>query len=85
MSTRFRRSDLDALRKQVRAQALVAAQTKAKETAATLGITLGRITGVSDASPSYLASNEYFPSAGRGALGGEEEPLTIQVTLTYEI
>src|SRR5262249_47597475 len=86
MSSRFRRSDLEAIRKKVRDQALVAAQTKAKETAATLGISLGRITAVSDASQSFLYSNEYFPSAGSpGGLGGEEQPLTIAVTLTYDI
>lgn len=87
MSTRFRRSDLEAIRKQVRTQALVAAQAKANDTAATLGIHLGRITTVSDASPSYLYANEYFPSGGSGAggIGGEQQPLTIEVTLTYEI
>ena len=87
MSSRFRRSDLETIRKQVRAQALAAAQAKAKDTAATLGLTLGRITTVSDASQSYLYSNEYFPSGGGGGggLGGETQPLTIDVTLTYEI
>lgn len=86
MSTRFRRSDLETIRKQVRTQALVAAQAKANDTAATLGIHLGRITAVSDASPSYLYANEYFPSGGGGGgLGGEQQPLTIEVTLTYEI
>jgi uncharacterized protein YggE len=86
MSSRFRRSDLETIRKQVRAQALTAAQAKAKDTATTLGLTLGRITTVSDASQSYLYSNEYFPSGGgAGGLGGEQQPLTIEVTLTYEI
>jgi uncharacterized protein YggE len=87
MSSRFRRSDLETIRKQVRAQALTAAQAKAKDTAATLGLTLGRITTVSDASQSYLYANEYFPSGGGagGGLGGEQQPLTIEVTLTYEI
>jgi uncharacterized protein YggE len=87
MSSRFRRSDLDAIRKQVRAQALTAAQAKAKDTASTLGLTLGRITAVSDASQSYLYTNEYFQrgGGGGGGLGGEQEPLTIEVTLTYEI
>jgi uncharacterized protein YggE len=89
MSTRFRRSDLDAIRALVRARALAAAQTKAKDTAAVLGINLGRISAVSDASQSFLYSNEYFPSGGGGGggggLGGEEQPLTIAVTLTYDI
>ena len=86
MSSRFRRSDLETIRKHVRAQALAAAQQKAKDTAATLGLSLGRITTVSDASQSYLYSNEYFPSnGGAGGLGGEQQPLTIEVTLTYEI
>jgi hypothetical protein len=87
MSSRFRRTDLEALRKQVRDQALTAAQAKAKETAQVLGITLGPITSVSDAADGYLASNEYFPTArtGGAALGGEVQPLTINVTLTYGI
>jgi uncharacterized protein YggE len=87
MSSRFRRSDLETIRKQVRAQALAAAQAKAKDTAATLGLTLGRITTVSDASQSYMYSNEYFPSGGGGGggLGGESQPITVDVTLTYDI
>src|SRR6185437_798252 len=87
MSSRFRRSDLETIRKQVRAQALSAAQAKARDTAATLGLTLGRITTVSDASQSYMYSNEYFPSGGGGGggLGGESQPITVDVTLTYDI
>jgi uncharacterized protein YggE len=87
MQSRFRRSDLDAIRKQVREQALAAAEAQAKDSASTLGLTLGKITGVADASQSYLYSNEYFPSAASdgGGVGGEQQPLTIEVTLTYEI
>jgi uncharacterized protein YggE len=87
MSTRFRRSDLEGLRKQVRDQALAAAQAKARETAATLGITLGAISGVSDASEGYLSSNDYFPTSGGGGggLGGDVQPLTFVVTLTYDL
>jgi len=85
MSTRFWRSDLEAIRAKVRTQALAAAQAKARDTAAALGLTLGRISTVSDASPSFLATNEYFPTSGRSGLGAESQPLTIQVTLAYEI
>jgi len=86
MSSRFRRSDLETIRKQVRDQALAAAQAKAKETAGALGIALGHITSVSDASPSFLYSNEYFPSGGgTSGVGVEAQPLTIAVTLTYDI
>jgi uncharacterized protein YggE len=87
MSNRFRRSDLAALRAKVRTEALAAAQAKAAATAATLGLHLGRIIAVSDASPSYLSSNEYFPSSGGGAggLAAEQQPLTVDVTLTYDI
>src|SRR5262249_48842824 len=87
MSSRFRRSDLEAIRKQVRAQALAAAQAKAKDTASALGLSLGRITTVSDTSQSYLYSNEYCPSGGGGGggIGGETQPITVDVTLTYEI
>src|SRR5258708_10950783 len=43
LSTAFRRSDLAALKKQVRALALAAAKDKAKQTAEALGIELGRV------------------------------------------
>jgi uncharacterized protein YggE len=87
MSSRFRRSDLETLRKQVRDQALAAAQIKAADTAAALGITLGAISGVAEAGQSYLFSNEYFPSAGAGGgeIGGDLQPLTIEVTLKYDL
>ena len=43
---------------------------------------------VADASQSYLYTSEYFPSAadsGGVVLGGDTQPITVQVTLTYEI
>ncbi len=94
-STQFRRSDLDTLKVKVRAMALEAAKAKAKQIAGALDLTLGPIVGVSEGNPSYMFSNAYFPQganvaatsdAGAGpALGGELQPLTLDVTLTYEL
>lgn len=87
MSSRFRRTDLEALKKDVRAKAIAAAQAKAQETAAALGVRLGTVTAVAEANQSFLFSNEYFPSsgAGAGALGGDLQPLTIDIVVTYDL
>ncbi len=87
MSSRFRRSDLEALKQDVRAQAIAAAQAKAQATAAALGVQLGAVTAVAEANPSYLFANVYFPSAGGGGdgLGGDLQPLTIDVVVTYDL
>jgi len=95
MSSQFRRSDLDALKKQVREQALIAAREKAKQTATTLGIHLGRVSGVNEQSSSYLYSNAYFPRVANSqatindsspiALGAELQPLTLDITVTYDL
>lgn len=93
-STQFRRSDLDTLKTKVRTMALEAAKTKAAQIATTLDLTLGAIVGVVEANPSYVFSNTYFPrvaniaeasDAPGPALGGELQPLTLEVTLTYEL
>lgn len=97
MSSQFRRSDLDELKAQVREKALVAARTKAKQTADVLGIHLGRVAAVSEGSSSYLYANAYFPAARVAnvteaidnsspvALGAELQPLTIDVTVSYQL
>jgi uncharacterized protein YggE len=96
MQSQFRRSDLDELKKQVRERALIAAREKAKQTAQTLGIELGRISAVSEGSASYLYANAYFPRVANDmatldssiqsiALGGELQPLTIDVQVTYSL
>jgi uncharacterized protein len=96
MSSQFRRSDLDDIKRKVREQALLAAKAKAEQTASTLGITLGKVTAVNEASASYLYSNAYFPRLANMtvqdtsapaivALGAELQPLTLDINVTYEL
>jgi uncharacterized protein YggE len=92
MSSQFRRSNLDELKKQVRDMALQAARDKAKQTATALGIVLGTVTGVSEESSGYLYSNAYFPSNSSGSvndspatLAAEMQPLQLQISVTYEL
>ena len=87
MTSRFRRTDLEAFRKQVRAQAIAAAQTKARETAAALGVELGAIVSVVETKRSSMFTNEYFPSSGGGGpgLGGDQQPLTVEISVSYQL
>ena len=93
MSSAFRRSDLPELKKKVREMALVAAKEKAQQTAGTLGIKLGRITSVAENVGGQMWSNAYFPQvsnmaaaqATSGTLGGALQPLTLDVTIGYEL
>lgn len=93
MSTAFRRSDLPELKKKVRDMALAAAKAKAEQTASTLGIKLGRITAVAENQGGYMWSNAYFPQVANSmdrhetavALGGSLQPLTLDVSITYEL
>lgn len=95
MSTQFRRSDLPELKKKVREQALAAAKDKAKQTADTLGIQLGRITSVAENQGGYMWSAAYFPQVANTAtfrdnssavaLGGAMQPLTLDVTIGFEL
>ncbi|HUS28064.1 MAG TPA: SIMPL domain-containing protein [Kofleriaceae bacterium] len=93
MSTQFRRSDMASLKKQVREDALKAAKEKAEQTAKTLGIKLGRITAVAENQGGYMWSATYFPQVANSvdvrnsgvALGGTLQPLTLDVTISYEL
>ena len=92
MSTQFRRSDLPELKKKVREMALTAAKDKAKQTADTLGIQLGRITTVAENQGGYMWSAAYFPNSAAVrdnssavALGGAMQPLTLDVTIGFEL
>jgi uncharacterized protein YggE len=93
ISTQFRRSDLAALKKKVRDMALTAAKEKAEQTAKSLGIKLGRITSVAENAGGYMWSQEYFPSnavsvqnqSNGDALGGSLQPLTLNVSIAYEL
>jgi uncharacterized protein YggE len=91
MSSQFRRSDLSALKKRVRDMALTAAKDKAKQTADALGIKLGRVVSVAENQGGYMWSAQYFPSNASGsmdtrvALGGSLQPLSLDVTVGYEL
>lgn len=93
MSSAFRRSDLPELKKKVREMALTAAKDKAQQTAGVLGIKLGRISSVAENMGGEMWSNAYFPQvsnmaatqAGSGTLGGALQPLTLDVTIGYEL
>ncbi|MGE5181486.1 MAG: SIMPL domain-containing protein [Acidobacteriota bacterium] len=95
MSSQFRRSDLPELKKKVRDMALAAAQDKAKQTAHALGIELGHVVSVGEAPAGVMWSSAYFPQAQANAamtmnqssasLGGELQPLTLDITIGYEL
>jgi uncharacterized protein YggE len=90
MSSQFRRSDLDQLKVQVRDMAIAAAKEKAAQTARDVGVTLGRVVSVAETPNGAMWSNAYFPNAAAarntgGALGAMLEPLTLDVTIGYEI
>lgn len=93
MSTAFRRSDLPQLKKKVRDMALAAAKDKAKQTADALGIKLGRVVTVGEAANGSMWGNAYFPQVANnearvtspGALGGTLQPLTLDITVGYEL
>jgi uncharacterized protein YggE len=94
MTSSFRRSDLAELKKQVRDMALAAAKAKAKQTADALGIKVGRVLSVAEAANGYMWGNEYFPqvanearvmNGGGVALGGVLQPLTLDVTINFEL
>ena len=94
MSTAFRRSDLPELKKKVRAMALAAAKDKAKQTADALGISLGRVVSVAENQGGQMWSNYYFPQVANAmegrdtsavALGGSLQPLTLDITIGFEL
>lgn len=98
MSTQFRRSDLPELKKKVRAMAIAAAKSKAEQTAGALDITLGRVVNVSESQGGSMWSSHYFPQALANyvengaaprsvvdALGGALQPLTLDITIGYEL
>lgn len=93
LSSQFRRSDLPSLKKQVRDLALAAAKDKAKQTAAALGINLGRVVSVAENQGGSMWSQTYFPQTANmvvtrdaaTVLGGSLQPLTLDVTIGYEL
>jgi uncharacterized protein YggE len=97
MTTQFRRSDLSELKKKVRAMALTAAKDKAMQTATALDIKLGRVVNVAENAGGMMWTNAYFPQVANAmevnvaprtvadALGGALQPLTLDVTIVYEL
>ncbi len=93
LSSAFRRSDLPELKKKVREMALTAAKEKAQQTAKALDIKLGRITSVAENVGGSMWSSAYFPQVSNMAqsqaapttLGGALQPLTLDVTIGYEL
>jgi len=97
MSSQFRRSDLPELKKKVREMALKAAKEKAQITVKALGIELGRVTTVGEVSAGQMWDSQYFPNyiANEAAqapaatpnvtLGGALQPLTLHVTVGFEL
>jgi uncharacterized protein len=92
VTSAFRRSDLPELKKHVRDLAIAAAKDKAKQTADALGITLGRVISVSESANGTMWQQAYFPSnsvvtanGSSGALGGTLQPLTLDISVAYQI
>jgi uncharacterized protein len=93
ISTAFRRSDLAELKKQVRDMALAAAKAKAEQTAAALGIKLGRVVSVAENQGGMMWHSAYFPQVANvyesrdaaTAIGGSLQPLTLDVTIGFEL
>jgi uncharacterized protein len=91
LSTQFRRSDMPALKKQVRDLALAAARDKAKQTTDALGIELGRIVSVVEGPGStwdgtyanYANASDVRSSPA--TLGGTLQTLSLDVTIGYEL
>lgn len=97
MTTQFRRSDLAELKKKVRTMALTAAKDKANQTATALDIKLGRVINVAENAGGMMWQHAYFPQVANtmeasaaprtvaDALGGALQPLTLDVTIVYEL
>lgn len=93
LSSAFRRSDLDQLKRHLRDTAIAAAKDKAEQTAKDLGIKLGRVVSVQENAGGYMWNQEYFPQAANVmqtqnagvSLGGTLQPLTLEVTIGYEL
>jgi len=88
IASRFRRSDLDAQKRQVRELAIAAAKAKAEQTAHALGVKLGRVVSVAENQGGAMWSNAYFPAASSAAgasIAATAQPLTLDVTIGYEL
>ena len=95
MTSQFRRSDMPELKKKVRDMALAAAKDKAAQTAKALGIHVGRVLSVAEAPNGVMWGSAYFPqvantvesrpSAPAVSIGGTLQPLTLDITIGFEL
>lgn len=95
VSTSARVLDLPARKREVRDMAIAAAKAKAEQTAAGVGVKLGRIVGISEGTGDdwrwngvYSNAQAVFQGSGvgvGGGLGGELQSLTMTLSLTYEL
>ncbi len=98
VTTERRVLDLPARKREVRDLALAAAKAKAEQTAAALGVKLGRITAISESSDdgsgwsgrwgretaNVAQTTVSAPSSG-GPLVGDAQTLTLTISLSYEL
>ena len=82
----------DELKKQVRAEAIEKAKTKAKELASQLGVNLVRITNFSESAVvpvprfyGYLEEAKSMGGAGTPQIETGENKISVSITITYEI
>jgi uncharacterized protein YggE len=94
MWSSFRRSNLPELKTRVRDMAVAAARAKAKQLADDVGAKLGRVMSVVEASGSsgcwgaggsQLSNMVEVRSNGSASVEGALQPLTLEVTLGYEL
>lgn len=90
LRTRFR-ADLTAIKKKVRDMAIAAARDKATQMAGGLGVTLGKITAISETTDGAWMPNMYVnafesqPGQGGGRTSPELQPAILSVSVTYTI
>jgi uncharacterized protein YggE len=91
MWSSFRRSNLPELKTRVRDMAVAAARTKAKQLADGVGAKLGRVVSVAEAPGgsgwygSQVSNAVEVRSNGSASVDGALQPLTLEVTLGYEL
>jgi len=90
LRTEFR-ADLTAIKKKVRDMAMAAAQEKANQLAQGLGVTLGKITAVSETTDGAWMPNMYVNAletqrgSGGGATTPELQPAVLSISVTYAL
>lgn len=90
VSTSFRVSDLPALKARVRRDAAAAAQTKARELAAALGVELGPVRAVTETPGDGWSWNGAYANfvsreAVPGGTHGNLQPISLTIHVTYDL